>query len=109
MTRWLFTENGRRVSREVPFMPDLLFVHEARERLDVTVGRMANLQYHFARGVYHLPITVPERNMEHFIRAVASSDEPRYFRPEEITPGMLGKRVRVIGGRPSAERAAITP
>ena len=98
MTRRLFMEKGRRVSRKVPFMPDLLFVHEARERLDAAVGRLANLQYRFARGGYRLPITVPDRNMEDFIRAVASSDEPRYFRPEEITPKMLGKRVRVIGG-----------
>ena len=98
MTRRLFMEKGRRVSRKVPFMPDLLFVHEVRERLDAAVGRMANLQYRFARGGYRLPITVPDRNMEYFIRAVASSDEPRYFRPEEITPKMLGKRVRVIGG-----------
>ena len=93
MTRRLFTENGRRVSREV------LFVHEVRERLDAAVGRLTNLQYRFARGGYRVPITVPDRNMEYFIRAVASSDEPRYFRPEEITPGMLGKRVRVIGGQ----------
>lgn len=98
MTRRLFTENGRRVSREVPFMHDLLFVHEARERLDAAVGRLTNLQYRFARGGYRVPITVPDRNMEYFIRAVAGSDEPRYFRPEEITPRMLGKRVRVIGG-----------
>ena len=98
MTRRLFTENGRRVSREVPFMPDLLFVHETRERLDIAVGRLTNLQYRFARGGYRLPITVPDKDMERFIRAVTSSDEPRYFRPEEITPGMLGKRVRVIGG-----------
>ena len=99
MTRRLFTENGRRVSREVPFMHDLLFVHEARERLDAAVGRVKNLQYRFARGGCRLPITVPNKEMEDFIRAVASSDEPRYFRPEEITPGMLGKRVRVIGGQ----------
>ena len=99
MTRRLFTENGRRVSREVPFMHDLLFVHEARERLDVAVERVTNLQYRFARGGYRVPITVPNKDMEDFIRAVASSDEPRYFRPEEITPKMLGKRVRVIGGQ----------
>ena len=98
MTRRLFTENGQRVSRKVPFILDLLFVHEARERLDAAVGRMANLQYRFARGGYRQPITVPDRNMEDFIRAVSATDEPRYFRPEEITPGMLGKRVRVIGG-----------
>ena len=98
MTRRLFTENGRRVSRKVPFMPDLLFVHEARERLDAAVGRMVNLQYRFARGGYRIPITVSDKNMESFIRAVKSSDEPRYFRPEEITPGMLGRRVRIIAG-----------
>ena len=98
MTQRLFMENGRQASRKVPFLPDLLFVHEARERLDVAVERVKNLQYRFARGGYRLPITVPDKEMEDFIRAVASSDEPRYFRPEEITPDMLGKRVRVIGG-----------
>lgn len=98
MTQRLFMENGRQVSRKVPFMPDLLFVHEVRERLDVAVERVTNLQYRFARGGYRLPITVPNKDMEDFIRAVASSDEPRYFRPEEITPAMFGRGIRIVGG-----------
>lgn len=98
MTRRVFVEKGCRVSREVPFMQDLLFVHETRERLDVVVERMANLQYRFARGGYRVPVTVPEADMERFIRAVSAHAFPRYYRPGEITPGMLGRHVRIVGG-----------
>lgn len=98
MTWRLFTDNGRRVSRRVPFLQDLLFVRETRGRLDAAVARIANLQYRFARGGYRLPITVPDKDMERFICAVTEADEPCYFRPDEITPEMLGCRVRVIGG-----------
>lgn len=98
MTRRVFVEKGCRVSREVPFMQDLLFVHEVRRRLDSVVERMANLQYRFARGGYRVPITVPGADMERFIRAVSGHSFPRYYRPEEITPGMLGRYVRIVGG-----------
>lgn len=36
--------------------------------------------------------------MERFIRAVNSTDKPKYFLPGELTPDMCGRKVRIIGG-----------
>lgn len=98
MTRRLVLERGKRVSREEPFMPDLLFVHAARERLDPEVERIRNLQYRFVRGGYCEPMVVSDAEMERFIRAVQRSHHPRYYRPEEVTPSMYGQYVRIVGG-----------
>ena len=32
------------------------------------------------------------------MRAVNTADSPRYYRPDEITPAMLGRTVRIVGG-----------
>ena len=98
MTRRLVLEKGRRKSREEPFMQDLLFVRDTRERLNPVVGRMANLQYRYIHGGYCEPMVVPDADMERFMRAVQSSRLPRYFRPEEITQDMFGEYVRIVGG-----------
>ena len=34
-----------------------------------------------------------------YILAVGSSEEPRYYSPEEITPSMYRRRVKMVGGR----------
>ena len=36
--------------------------------------------------------------MDRFIKAVAASKSPRFYTLSEITPAMVGKKVRVIGG-----------
>ena len=36
--------------------------------------------------------------MQRFIHAVESTENPRYFTPEEISPGMVGRKVRIVGG-----------
>ena len=36
--------------------------------------------------------------MEWFIYAVSNSESPRYYLPEEITPRMYGRRIRIVGG-----------
>ena len=51
------------------------------------------------RGTYREPMTVRESDMEQFILAVGSSEEPRYYSPEEITPSMYRRRVKMVGGR----------
>ena len=98
MIRKVFVEKGRRISREVPFMPDLLFVHSQREELDPVVGKIPTLQYRYIYGGFCEPMIVRDADMERFIYAVKQSESPRYFRPEEITPQMYGHRVRIIGG-----------
>lgn len=94
----LYTRQGKRVRKQVPFMQDLLFVFEQRKVLDAIVERISTLQYRFVRGAYHEPMTVLRADMDAFIRAVESSENPQYYSPGELTPAMVGKKVRIIGG-----------
>ena len=98
MTRKLVIENGQRKSKEEPFMQDLLFVHDVRERLTPIVRKIENLQYRYIRGGYCEPMVVPDADMERFIHAVTVTDAPKYYLPEEITPNMCNRRIRIMGG-----------
>jgi len=98
--KWvLVTVKGKRKPKEVAFIPDLLFVHEAREVLDPIIEATATLQYRFRKyGVQNEPIVVPDADMDCFIHAVNISESPRYYLPEEITPAMHGRKIRIVGG-----------
>lgn len=99
MTHRLVTVMGHREDREVPFMPDLLFVRTTRAQLDPIVARTATLQYRYKLGAQHTPIVVRNTDMERFINAVRSASGTQYFRPDEITPAMTRRPIRIIGGR----------
>lgn len=90
--------NGKRTPIEVPFMQDLLFVHESRKRLDPIVDKVNTLQYRFMRDGQRTPMTVRDADMEKFMAAVKSDKNPRFYTPKEIKPSMIGKNVRIIGG-----------
>lgn len=94
----LVTCKGKRMPVKVPFMQDLLFVHDSRKILDPIVERIGTLQYRFLRDGHGTPMTVRDADMERFIHAVESCENPRYYMPGEITPDMIGKQVRIIGG-----------
>lgn len=97
--RWqLVTRRGKRVREQVPFMQDLLFVHETRFNLDPLVEKTPTLQYRWLHDTYREPMTVPDTDMERFMLAVNASDSPKYYLPEEITPAMCGRRIRIVGG-----------
>lgn len=98
--KWqLVVKQGIRVRKKIPFIQDLLFVHDTRARLDLVVEKTPTLQYRYARGgAYRDPMTVPDANMERFILAVNTSDSPKYYLPEEITPEMYGRKIRIVGG-----------
>lgn len=98
MTCKLFVRHGKRERCMVPFIHDLLFVYETRSVLDPIVQRISTLQYRYLRGGYCLPMTVAIADMERFIYAVETVSEPRYYRPEEITPKMFHHRIRIMGG-----------
>ena len=36
--------------------------------------------------------------MDYFMKAVETSESPQYFRPEDITPEMRKRKIRIIGG-----------
>lgn len=98
--KWhLSVKQGKRIREKIPFMQDLLFVHAARNKLDPVVEKTSTLQYRYARGgAYREPMRVPEGEMERFILAVSTSESPRYYLPEEITPEMCGRKIRIVGG-----------
>lgn len=99
MVHKLVAVNGKKEDREVPFMQDLLFVKETKAKLDPIVEATPTLQYRYKLGVQHTPIVVRDADMERFIKAVESADNPKYYRPDEITPDMLSRPIRIIGGQ----------
>jgi hypothetical protein len=89
---------GEQVRKEVPCIPDLLFVHDTRKTLDPIVESIPTLQYRWLRNKYREPMTVPDAEMERFICVVHASALPKYYLPEEITPEMYNRPIRIVGG-----------
>ena len=99
MKQRLTVVGGKKIRKEVPFLQDLLFVYAMREELDAIVQSIPTLQYRFIKGGrYCEAMTVRNSEMERFIHAIRNTDNPRYYSPEEITPAMQGRRVRIVGG-----------
>jgi hypothetical protein len=97
--RWhLSIRKGVRVREEVPFIQDMLFVHETQKNLDSVVEKTPTLQYRWLRKTWREPMTVADADMERFIHAVSVSESPKYYLPEEITPAMYGRKIRIVGG-----------
>lgn len=94
----LAVRNGKRIREKVPFMQNLLFVHDTRLAVDPIVEKYDTVQYRYIRGGYKIPMTVREADMQRFIHAVNSTENTRYYKPEEITPDMIGRKVRIVGG-----------
>ena len=90
--------NGTKRREKVPYMQDLLFVRSTRCELDPIVGKTPTLQYRFVFGSWCEPMIVRNADMERFIAAVSSSESALYYRPDEITPAMCGRSVRIVGG-----------
>lgn len=99
MVQRLTVVNGKRINQEVPFMQDLLFVKDTREHLDAIVESTPKLQYRYKIGVQHTPIIVPTADMERFIYAVENSASPKFYAPNEVTPDMIKRKIRIIGGQ----------
>lgn len=98
MKSQLITRHGKKVVEEIPVIRDLLFVRTDKERLDPVVAKIATLQYRFMRNCGRAAMTVSDDEMERFILAVSSSNAPQYYLPEEITPQMYGRKIRIVGG-----------
>lgn len=92
----LVVRSGKRERVEVPFIHDLLFVHDSRMTLDPIVEKVPTFQYRFLKG--RMPMIVRDKEMEQFKKAVESSESPLFYRPQEITPNMRKRKIRIIGG-----------
>lgn len=98
LKRVLKTLHGRRVRVEVPVIQDLLFVRGKEHEIEAIVKKIPTLQFRYQKGGFRKPMIVRDRDMERFIYAVRSSENPKYYLPEEITPAMYGHKVQIIGG-----------
>lgn len=94
----LMLNHGKRERRQLPFIHDLLFVYASRAELDSVVETTPMLQYRYLRGGYKVPMTVRAADMQRFMHAVRFSSSPQYYRPDEVTPAMRNRRIRIIGG-----------
>lgn len=92
------TDKGVKRTREyVPFMQDLLFVESEKDVLDKVVNKTETLQYRFMKGAgYCNPMVVPTKEMDNFIAAVGFTENPVYYTLEQITPQMVGARIRMV-------------
>lgn len=89
---------GKRLRRQLPVIPDLLFLRGTREQLDPVVDATPTLQYRYRIGRQADPMTVRDDDMQRFMIAVRSTAEIRYYSPDELTPDMFGRRIRIVGG-----------
>lgn len=94
----LVVVKGKQIRKEVPCIPDLLFVRDSREVLDPIIDEIPTVQYRWVRNKYRDPMVVSDAEMERFIHAVSVSGIPKYYLPEEITPAMLNRKIRILGG-----------
>jgi len=97
--KWhLKIKNGKRVREEVPFIKDLLFVHDTLDVIDSIVGKVRTIQYRYQKGGYKKQMIVSDMDMERFIHAVSVSENPKYYLPSELTPAMCNRTVVIVGG-----------
>lgn len=100
MMQRVYSRCGKKIVLEVPYMPDLLFVHENRLRLDPIVAEIPSLQYRFVKGcIQHDPMKVRDAEMQSFIQAVSRSEKVEYFSLDEVSPQLYGRHIRIVGGR----------
>ncbi len=89
---------GRKIRKEVPVIQDLLFVYAEREELDPIVEQIPTLQYRYVKGgAYKEAMVVSTEAMERFIYALSVRANPKFFTPEELTPAMYGRTVKIVG------------
>ena len=66
----MMSVGGKRKPRQVPYIQDLVFAYGTRGELDPLVERVRTFQYRYLRHTWREPMTVPDLEMERFIRAV---------------------------------------
>lgn len=94
-----YVKKGREIKRQVPAVCGLLFVHSSRDSLNPFVNSIDTLQYRYVKGAaYCSPMTVRDKEMDNFIALVSAAAKPCYYQPGEVTPKMVGSKVRLIGG-----------
>ena len=97
--RWeSVTKGGHKTRVQIPVIPDMVFVKAEREALDKIVIATSTLQYRFVRGGRSIPMTIRTADMEAFMRVAGCGEDVTFYRPGDITPAMLKRRIRIVGG-----------
>lgn len=87
----------------VPAINNLIFVRSTQERiseLKLSNEVLEPLRYMMDRTAEraHVIMTVPDRQMENFMRVATMTDDSVMFLDETSVVGKEGKRVRIMGG-----------
>ena len=87
----------------VPAINNLIFVHSTKERiseLKVSNELLEPLRYMIDQtaGEAHTIMTVPDKQMENFMRVASVTDDTVMFLDETTIVGKKGKRVEIMGG-----------
>ena len=103
-----FTESRKQGDTElrrelVPAINNLIFVHSTKERiseLKVSNELLEPLRYVIDQtaGEAHTIMTVPDKQMENFMRVASLTDDSVMFLDETTIVGKEGKRVEIMGG-----------
>ena len=97
------SDNGKLHRELVPAINNLIFVRSTQGRiseLKTTNEVLELLRYmldHTA-GKEHEIMTVPDRQMENFMRVASMTDDSVMFLDEKTIVGKEGKRVKIMGG-----------
>lgn len=106
MTTKTIKQNNRIRHESVPAISNLIFVHHTMSELNLmkqTMEEAAPLRYMTRSSVETKDapleiITVPDKQMESFIKVASASDDERtYLKPEELT-GKANGKVLIISG-----------
>ena len=95
------TDNPRR--ELVPAINNLIFVHSSQERISHLKSSnkvLEPLRYIIDQTAQqpHIIMTVPDRQMQNFMRVASRTDDSVMFLDDESVVGKEGKRVEIIGG-----------
>lgn len=95
------TDNPHR--KLVPAINNLIFVHSTQERISHLKSSnevLEPLRYMIDQTAQqpHTIMTVPDRQMQNFMRVASRTDDSVMFLDDESVVGKEGKRVEIIGG-----------
>ena len=95
------SENPRR--ELVPALNNLIFIHSSQSRitsLKTTNAVLQPLRYMIDRTAQraHTIMTVPDVQMQNFMRVASKTDDSVMFLNDETIVGKVGKRVLITGG-----------
>ena len=105
MTYRLVDADGENPHRELlPAINNLVFVHSTQERIsrlktsNVVLEPLRYLMDHTAEKPHEI-MTVPDRQMENFMRVATMTDDSVMFLDKKSFVGKEGKRVMIMGGK----------